>query len=117
MLYRRGFSCRDGSTDCRQCGAIIEVDTGSIRSDPKLHPQAVQVHAHRLVFHFFVQRLKNTYPDRAVSGSQGILKIPFLPDVAADVENATKGILQTLALFVWRRILTSARRQNSAPPQ
>jgi hypothetical protein len=94
----RRFSCRDGTTACRECGAIIEVDTGSIRSDPKLHPQAVQVHAHRLVFHFGVQRLKNTYPDRAVSGSQGILKIPFLPDVAACVENAKKGILQTLRI-------------------
>ncbi len=102
MARPRGFSCRDGSTDCRQCGAIIEVATGSIRSNSKLHPQAVQVHAHRLVFHFCVQRLKNNYPDRAVSGSQGILKIPFPPDVAAGVENATKGIL---------------RRQNSAPPQ
>jgi len=39
MPRRRGFSCRDGSTDCRQCGAIIEVDTGSIRWDSKLHPQ------------------------------------------------------------------------------
>jgi hypothetical protein len=98
MSRRPGFPCRDGSTDCRQRGAIFEVDTGSIRSDPKLHPQAVQVHPHRLVFHFCVQRLENTYADRAVSGSQGILKIPFLPDVAAGVENATKGIFQTLRI-------------------
>jgi len=98
MPRPRGFSCRDGSTDGRQCGGIIEVDTGSIRSDSKLHPQAVQVHSHRLVFHSCVQGLKNVHPNRAVSRFENILKIPVLPDVTTGVENATKSILQTLRI-------------------
>jgi len=63
-----------------------------------LRPQGSQVHAYRLVFHFCVQRLKNIHSDRAISGSQGILKTPLCPDVAAGVENATKGMLQTLRI-------------------
>jgi hypothetical protein len=67
--------------------------------DAKLRPQAIQVHSHRLVFHSCVQRLKNVHPNRAVSRSESILKIPVLTDVTTRVENATKSILQTLRII------------------
>src|SRR5260370_11151329 len=58
----------------------------------------MQVHADRPDLHSCVQRLKNTYPNCVVTGSERILKIPFPADVAAGVENSTKGILQTLRI-------------------
>src|SRR6266446_1031132 len=98
LCDRIGFRRGDRPTDRGQCGAIVEADTGSIRLDAKLRPQAIQVHTHRLVFHSGVQRLKNVHPNREVSRSENILKIPTLPDVTTGVEIATKSILQTLRI-------------------
>src|SRR5260370_228968 len=77
----------------------------------------MQVHADRLVLHSCVQRLKNTYPNCAVTGSERILKIPFLPDVAAGVENAAKGMLQTLRIVCLAANLNVSQeaKQRSSP--
>ena len=69
ILRRRRFSRGDGTTNSSQRGAIIEADAGSIRLNTKLHPQATQVYAHRVVFHFCIERFENIRSDRAVSDS------------------------------------------------
>src|SRR5258707_14805891 len=45
------LSSGDASSDRSQRRAIVETHAGSIRLDTKLCPQAIQVHADRLVFH------------------------------------------------------------------
>src|SRR5258708_3312529 len=117
MLRCSGFPRRDGPADLSQYRAVVEADDGPIRLDTKFSPQSIQVHAHRLVFHSCVQRLKNSHAHCAVSGSERILEIPFLPDVTTGVEYAAKGMLQTLRVVCLAANLNVGQqaKQRSSP--
>jgi hypothetical protein len=81
-----------------QFGAIVEANAAAIQLDTQLRPQTIQVDAHRPVFHSHVQRVKNTYANRPVPGSERILKVPVFADIPTGVNNAAKGLLQTLGI-------------------